>query len=240
MEEASRNLRRLDVTGRTSITALYGEIAAALAQRLIAGLAAVGQSPRYGIARRPDSQGLRVHRTGTAQRGIDRVSFMDAMPPHERVFHSLLGFHCRVAGRITLRYKDYRPDSQQKTMTLKVEEFIRRFQLYVLPDGFQRICYYGFLGNRHRQEKLARCRQQSGMPACAPPATEATRDYLDRYEELTGSLLREWPVCHPGRMVRTAILLPAPHAKRRSRTRHDTRCRSHDRIATNRSGPSTP
>jgi hypothetical protein len=76
-------------------------------------------------------------------------------------------------GNVTFRYKDYRHDSQQKTMTLKAEAFIRRFLLHVLPDGFQRIRYYGFLGNRHREEKLARCRQLLGMPASAPPATEA-------------------------------------------------------------------
>ena len=51
-------------------------------------------------------------------------------------------------GNVTFRYKGYRHDSQQKTMTLKAEEFIRRFLLHVLPGGFQRIRYYGFLGNR--------------------------------------------------------------------------------------------
>ncbi len=49
-------------------------------------------------------------------------------------------------------------------MTLSAEEFIRRFLLHVLPNGFRRIRYYGFLGNRHREEKLAVCRQLLGMP----------------------------------------------------------------------------
>jgi hypothetical protein len=111
-------------------------------------------------------------------------------------------------GKITFRYKDYRHDSQQKTMTLDADEFIRRFLLHVLPDGFQRIRYYGFLGNRYREEKLARCRQLLGMPA-APP-TEESKDYRERYEELTGCSLRECPFCHQGRMVTVAILLPSP------------------------------
>ena len=34
-------------------------------------------------------------------------------------------------------------------MTLDADEFIRRFLFHVLPDGFHRIRYYGFLGNRH-------------------------------------------------------------------------------------------
>ena len=57
-----------------------------------------------------------------------------------------------TASKVAFRYKDYRHDAQQKTMILEAEEFIRRFLLHVLPDGFQRIRYYGFLatdtGNR--------------------------------------------------------------------------------------------
>src|ERR1051325_10358176 len=116
-------------------------------------------------------------------------------------------------GKITFRYKDYRHDGQQKTMTLDANEFIRRFLLHVLPDGFQRIRYYGFLGNRYREEKLARCRQLLGMPA-NPPSTEESRDYRERYEELTGCSLRECPFCHHGRMVTVAILLPSPERRK--------------------------
>src|SRR6516162_769967 len=112
-------------------------------------------------------------------------------------------------GRITFRYKDYRHEGQQKTMTLDADEFIRRFLLHVLPDGFQRIRYYGFLGNRYREEKLARCRELLGMPA-NPPPTEESKDYRELYEELTGCSLRECPLCHQGRMVTVAILLPNP------------------------------
>jgi Putative transposase len=65
---------------------------------------------------------------------------------------------------VTFRYKDYRHDAQQKTMTLEAEEFIRRFLLHVLPEGFQRIRYYGFLANRYREKKLALCRELLGMP----------------------------------------------------------------------------
>jgi hypothetical protein len=47
---------------------------------------------------------------------------------------------------VTFRYKDYRHDAQQKTMTLSAEEFIRRFLLHVLPAGFQRKVGEGFAG----------------------------------------------------------------------------------------------
>jgi hypothetical protein len=41
--------------------------------------------------------------------------------------------------KVTFRYKDYRHEAEQKTMTLQAEEFIRGFLLHVLPEGFQRI-----------------------------------------------------------------------------------------------------
>jgi len=115
-------------------------------------------------------------------------------------------------GKVTFRYKDYRHDSQQKTMTLEAEEFIRRFLLHVLPEGFQRIRYYGFLANRYREQKLAHCRELLDMPAPEPPAPEGAKDYRERYEELTGCSLWQCPVCHKGRMLAIEIL-PRNHSR---------------------------
>ena len=113
------------------------------------------------------------------------------------------------AGHVTFRYKDYRNQSQQKTMTLSAEEFSRRFLLHALPRGFHRIRYYGFLGNRFRQEKLARCRQLLGMPLPqVPPKQSADADCNDRHEELTGTSLHICPVCHRGHMVVVEQLEP--------------------------------
>jgi Putative transposase len=115
-------------------------------------------------------------------------------------------------GQVSFRYKDYRHQAQQKTMTLDAEEFIRRFLLHVLPAGFQRIRYYGLLGNRYRKEKLARCRHLLGMPVyeVPVPAKEAAPDYRERYEALSGVSLRRCPVCHQGCMQLIAILPPSP------------------------------
>jgi len=115
-------------------------------------------------------------------------------------------------GKVTFRYKDYRHDSQLKTMTLEAEEFIRRFLLHVLPEGFQRIRYYGFLANRYREQKLAHCRELLDMPAPEPPAPEGAKDYRERYEELTGCSLWQCPVCHKGRMLAIEIL-PRNHSR---------------------------
>jgi hypothetical protein len=121
-------------------------------------------------------------------------------------------------GQVQFRYKDYRHDSQQKVMALSADEFIRRFLLHVLPNGFQRIRYYGFLGNRFRQEKLQRCRQLLGMTSGSQPssAAEPPKNYRDRYQEMTGQSLRLCPVCHRGQMIRIAIpttVCPSPTLK---------------------------
>ena len=113
--------------------------------------------------------------------------------------------------QVSFEWKDYRQGGAVKVMTLSAEEFIRRFLLHVLPDGFQRIRYYGFLGNRYRQEKLDRCRHLLGMPGASqqPAVSSSEKDYLDRYEDLTGCSLRQCPQCQSGRMVRVLTLLPA-------------------------------
>jgi hypothetical protein len=115
-------------------------------------------------------------------------------------------------GTVTFRWKDYRDDNAQKTMTLKADEFIRRFLLHVLPQGLQRIRYYGLLGNRHREEKLAQYRQLLKMESKTPIETDVEpSDYRDRYQELTGVSLHQCPVCHRGRMlIVEQISRPAP------------------------------
>jgi hypothetical protein len=118
-------------------------------------------------------------------------------------------------GKVCFRWKDYRDDNRQKTMTLPADEFIRRFLIHVLPDGFHRIRYFGFLGNCHRAQKLARCRELLGM-AAAEPAVDPPGDYRDRFEALTGQSLRACPHCHSGTMVvidcvaRPKICQPVP------------------------------
>jgi hypothetical protein len=108
-------------------------------------------------------------------------------------------------GHVRFRWKDYQDHDRQKTMLLTADEFIRRFLLHVLPDGFQRIRYYGFLGNRYRKRKLEVCRQLLGMSE-EIPVCESSMDYRDLYEKLTGSSLWECPLCHEGRMRVIGVL----------------------------------
>lgn len=66
--------------------------------------------------------------------------------------------------RVAFRWKDYRQGGRTKIMTLDVHEFIRRFLLHTLPDGFHRIRHYGFLANGHRAAKLDQCRGLLAKP----------------------------------------------------------------------------
>jgi putative transposase/transposase-like zinc-binding protein len=82
---------------------------------------------------------------------------------------------------VAFRWKDYRHRGKAKVMTLGADEFIRRFLLHTLPDGFHRIRHYGFLANAHRAEKLALCRKLLDTPSTAavpPPVDDAATPRL--------------------------------------------------------------
>ncbi len=107
-----------------------------------------------------------------------------AKPPFggpEHVLHYLARYTHRVAisnhrlvdvtaTHVTFRWKDYAHHSKQRTMTLTHEVFLRRFLEHVLPRGFPRIRYFGFLANRRRHSLLPLCRT---LLAAAPAANVA-------------------------------------------------------------------
>jgi len=80
-----------------------------------------------------------------------------------RYTHRVAIANSRLVGmeddRVAFRWRDYRHGGRAKVMTLDAQEFIRRFLLHTLPDGFHRIRHYGFLANGHRAAKLDLCRR---------------------------------------------------------------------------------
>ncbi len=102
-------------------------------------------------------------------------------------------------GKIVFRYKDYRRDNRQATMTLETVEFTRRFLLHVLPKRFVRIRHYGFLANRCRREKLALCRQLLNPGSRSPSLDTLPPNGTEPFELC--------PACQKGRMV---VLLKLP------------------------------
>jgi hypothetical protein len=106
-------------------------------------------------------------------------------------------------GRVSFLWKDYRHRDRAKVMTLDAGEFIRRFLLHVLPDGFHRIRHYGYLANGHRLAKLTGCRRLLAVPEPAQPTRAG--DYRERYQQLTGRSL-DLCSCCGGRMIEIGII----------------------------------
>ena len=70
--------------------------------------------------------------------------------------HRLLAFD---HDQVTFLWKDYAHGNKKKPMTLSSQEFLRRFLLHVLPRGFVRIRFSGFLANRRRASLLPLCQK---------------------------------------------------------------------------------
>jgi hypothetical protein len=62
-------------------------------------------------------------------------------------------------GNVSFEYKDYADESKKKVMKLKSNEFIRRFLLHILPDGFVKIRYYGLMSSKNKRSKLELCKK---------------------------------------------------------------------------------
>ena len=79
--------------------------------------------------------------------------------------------------RVTFKWKDYRAkaDARYKLMTLDVDEFIRRYLIHVLPDGFHRIRHYGLFANGNRANNIALARRLLGAPDPARRSADADR-----------------------------------------------------------------
>jgi hypothetical protein len=107
--------------------------------------------------------------------------------------------------RVAFRWKDYRCRGKSKVMSLEAHEFIRRFLLHTLPDGFHRIRHYGFLANGRRAEKLALCRKLLDTPPL-----EETAQHTD---EAAPSRARGRCPCCGGLMIILATV-PRPQPKR--------------------------
>jgi hypothetical protein len=114
---------------------------------------------------------------------------------------------------VSFGWKDYREsgDPESKVMRITIAEFIRRFLLHVLPNGFHRIRYYGLLANGHRADKLALCRSLLDVPSapmdhsndddtdpCAPshepPQCPCCGGRMKIIETFNGSLSRPYHV----------------------------------------------
>ena len=115
-------------------------------------------------------------------------------------------------GEVTLSYRDRRDGDRKKSMTLEAQEFIRRFLLHVLPDGFMRIRHFGFLANRSKKHALPQCRKLLGLSPALPEMPK--RSAQDLLRELTGIDLSRCPSCKLGTMIVVGELAPRANSPR--------------------------
>jgi len=114
--------------------------------------------------------------------------------------------------KVTFKWKDYSDKNKTKNMTIDVLEFIRRFLLHVLPNGFVRIRYYGLLGNRYKKSNLELCQEMLNVyDTDIKKNTEET--WQEIYFRLTGKDITACPKCHKGRMILQQSIRPSPNFK---------------------------
>lgn len=80
--------------------------------------------------------------------------------------------------RVSFKVKDYRKAGAARygSMSLDAHEFIRRFLLHVLPDGFHRIRHYGLFANGARADNIAKARALLGVAPAEQPAAPEPAD----------------------------------------------------------------
>jgi hypothetical protein len=112
-------------------------------------------------------------------------------------------------GSVSFRWRDYSDDNKQKTMTLKVDEFIRRYLLHVLPNRYVRIRHFGLLANRSRKDNITLCRELLGTCKTTEPEKEKKETWQELLLRITGIDVTTCPACQKGRMFRVDELLPS-------------------------------
>jgi hypothetical protein len=91
-----------------------------------------------------------------------------------------------------------------KIMTITAEEFIRRFLMHILPDGFMKIRYHGLIANRNRGTKLKLCQQLTGYESKKSRLKDLnTAEIMKR---LTGKDVTRCPRCEKGKLQTVMVL----------------------------------
>ncbi len=113
---------------------------------------------------------------------------------------------------VTFRVKNYRVNGPERhtTMTLKTDEFIRRFLIHVLPKGQHRIRHYGFFGNGNRAANIARIRELLG--AKTPVQDHACDDTGDDTDAPCRILALPCPCCG-GQLIIVGTIAPERHPR---------------------------
>jgi len=111
-------------------------------------------------------------------------------------------------GQVSFLWRDYADGNRLKTLTLKADEFIRRFLLHVLPDRFVKIRHFGLLANRNCQDNIALCRKIIGDGKTVTKENVRQETWQEPLLRICGIDVTTCPVCQKGRMFRKELLRP--------------------------------
>lgn len=89
-----------------------------------------------------------------------------------RYTHKIAITHHRILEvtetKVRFKYKDYADGNKAKTMWLTRQEFVRRFELHILPQRFVKIRHRGFLRSRDKMKRLALIREDLKLQVLPP------------------------------------------------------------------------
>ena len=110
---------------------------------------------------------------------------------------------------VTFKYKDYADASKQKTMSLSIAEFLRRFELHFLPERYVKIRHYGFLQNHGKTKRLNAVRKQMKLQPLPPKINiPVAQRMLEQY----GTDITLCPQCKKGRLVLVKVVYVKAYA----------------------------
>jgi hypothetical protein len=105
---------------------------------------------------------------------------------------------------VVFKWRDYRDGNKEKTMSLKADEFIRRFTMHILPDRFVKIRHYGILGNRNKKLKFKRCIEIFRIK----PNEDDNLSSAELFFKLTGIQIGKCKQCEKGNLIKIKKVMP--------------------------------
>lgn len=106
--------------------------------------------------------------------------------------------------KVIFKWRDYRDKNKEKIMSLKPQEFIRRFSMHILPDRFVKIRHYGILGNRNKKLKFKRCIEIFRIK----PKEFENLSSAELFFKLTGIEIGKCKNCEKGNLIKIEKLMP--------------------------------
>ena len=113
---------------------------------------------------------------------------------------------------VKFKYKDYADGDKQKEMTLSIPEFLRRFELHILPKRFVKIRHYGLLQNHGKIKRLNAVREQLELgPLPVKVQVPVSQRMLEKY----GKDITLCPKCNRGKLELICTSYPDPNKQTR-------------------------